>query len=94
MSVSSPTVTEGAVATFVVTPLVGHGVIDAIFQTAAPCPPWLKRFWIELLGPEKVVEAFGSTEDIGHTTIRGDEWLAHPGSVGKPQDSSGMIRPA
>jgi bile acid-coenzyme A ligase len=59
--------------------------IEGIFQTAAPCPPWLKRFWIELLGPEKVYEAFGSAEAVGHTGIRGDEWLAHPGSVGKPE---------
>ena len=25
-------------------------------------------------------------EAIGHTSIRGDEWLEHPGSVGRPQD--------
>jgi bile acid-coenzyme A ligase len=61
--------------------------IEGIFQTAAPCPAWLKRFWIDLLGPEKVYEAFGSAEAVGHTGIRGDEWLAHPGSVGRPDDT-------
>jgi bile acid-coenzyme A ligase len=58
--------------------------IEAIFQTAAPCPPWLKRAWIALIGGEKLHEGFGSTEAIGHTNIRGDEWLRHPGSVGRP----------
>jgi bile acid-coenzyme A ligase len=59
-----------------------------LLHTAAPCPAWLKRDWIKLLGPEKVWEAFGSTEAVGATVIRGDEWLKHPGSVGKPTPES------
>ncbi|HEX5504364.1 MAG TPA: AMP-binding protein [Thermomicrobiales bacterium] len=59
--------------------------VDAIFHTAAPCPPWLKRAWIELLGGEKIYEGYGATEAVGYTAIRGDEWLAHPGSVGRPE---------
>jgi bile acid-coenzyme A ligase len=58
--------------------------IEAIQSSAAPCPDWLKRFWINLIGPEKVYEVYGSTEGIGATIIRGDEWLEHPGSVGQP----------
>jgi bile acid-coenzyme A ligase len=58
--------------------------IEAMHSSAAPCPPWLKRAWIDLIGPEKVYEVYGSSEGIGATIIRGDEWLAHPGSVGKP----------
>jgi bile acid-coenzyme A ligase len=58
--------------------------IEAIQSSAAPCPIWLKRFWIDLLGPEKVHEVYGSTEGIGATMIGGTEWLAHPGSVGLP----------
>jgi bile acid-coenzyme A ligase len=58
--------------------------IQAIHSSAAPCPPWLKRAWIELIGPEKVYEVYGSSEGIGAAIIRGDEWLLHPGSVGKP----------
>ena len=27
---------------------------------------------------------YGSAEGVGATVIRGDEWLAHPGSVGRP----------
>jgi bile acid-coenzyme A ligase len=57
--------------------------LDAFHSSAAPVPEWLKRFWIERLGPEKVHEVYGSTEGIGATLIRGDEWLAHPGSVGR-----------
>ena len=59
--------------------------LEGIFHTAAPCPPWLKHAWIDLIGARKVYEAFGSAEMVGYTTIRGDEWLEHPGSVGKPE---------
>ena len=61
--------------------------IESVFQTAAPCPPWLKRRWMELTAPEKLVEGFGSSEAAGSCRIRGDEWLAHPGSVGRPQNA-------
>lgn len=57
--------------------------VESIFQTAAPCPPWLKRAWIDLIGGEKLFEGFGSTENVGVCRIRGDEWLQHPGSVGR-----------
>jgi bile acid-coenzyme A ligase len=59
--------------------------LEGIFHTAAPCPEWLKRAWIDLIGAEQVYEAFGSAEMVGYTTIRGDEWLEHAGSVGKPE---------
>jgi bile acid-coenzyme A ligase len=55
-----------------------------VMCTGAPSPTWLKRAWIEWLGPEKVYEAYGGTERIAGTMITGTEWLAHPGSVGKP----------
>ncbi len=58
--------------------------IEAIHSSAAPCPPWLKRAWIDLIGAEKVYEVYGSSEGIGAAIIRGDEWLQHPGSVGRP----------
>jgi bile acid-coenzyme A ligase len=57
--------------------------LDGIASTAAPCPPWLKRAWFDLVGPEKIYELYSMTEGIGATAIRGDEWLAHPGSVGR-----------
>jgi bile acid-coenzyme A ligase len=57
--------------------------LHAVFQTAAACPAWLKRTWIGLVGPERVFEAYGSSEALGATRITGTEWLAHPGSVGR-----------
>jgi bile acid-coenzyme A ligase len=58
--------------------------IVSIFHTAAPCPAWAKQAWIDLIGAERVYEGYGSTEAAGRTAIRGDEWLRHPGSVGRP----------
>ena len=55
-----------------------------VMCSGAPSPQWLKRFWIEWLGPERIFEAYGGTERIAGTVIDGVEWLAHPGSVGKP----------
>jgi bile acid-coenzyme A ligase len=42
------------------------------------------RCFIEWLGPEVMHEVYGGTERIGGTVISGREWLAHPGSVGRP----------
>lgn len=58
--------------------------LAAVRHTAAPCPPWLKRAWIDLLGPEKVHEGYGGSEGFGNCRIDGVEWLAKPGSVGRP----------
>ncbi|MBV9581863.1 MAG: AMP-binding protein [Chloroflexi bacterium] len=58
--------------------------LQAVASSAAPCPPWLKRVWIDLVGARHVTEVFSATEGIGRTVIRGDEWLTHPGSVGRP----------
>lgn len=60
--------------------------LEAIYHTAMACPEWLKRDWMDRIGAHRVYEAYGATEAIGHTSIRGDEWLEHPGSVGRPQD--------
>jgi bile acid-coenzyme A ligase len=65
--------------------------IRAILQTAAATPIWLKREWIKLVGAEKITEAFGSSEGTGHTRIRGDEWLLHSGSVGRPENCDVLI---
>jgi bile acid-coenzyme A ligase len=55
-----------------------------VMTGGAPCPAWLMRAWIEWLGPDVLHEAFGPSERIGGTFIGGREWLAHPGSVGRP----------
>jgi bile acid-coenzyme A ligase len=54
-----------------------------ILQGAAVMPYALLRTWFDLLSPEQVVMAYGMTEGLGITALRGDEWLAHPGSVGR-----------
>jgi bile acid-coenzyme A ligase len=55
-----------------------------VMSTGAPSPEWMKRAWIEWIGPEKILEAYGGTERSGGTMITGTVWLAHPGSVGRP----------
>lgn len=57
--------------------------LRAIVHTAAPCPEAVKRAWLELLGPTRVFEYYGMTENIGTTLVCGDEWLRHPGTVGR-----------
>jgi bile acid-coenzyme A ligase len=57
--------------------------IEWILQGAAPMPPSLVERWGGLIGYERIVMAYGMTETIGLTALRGDEWLAHRGSVGK-----------
>lgn len=55
-----------------------------ILHLAAPCPQWLKLAWIDWLGPDRVWELYAGTEAQGVTLISGRDWLAHPGSVGRP----------
>jgi long-chain acyl-CoA synthetase len=54
-----------------------------VVHAAAPCPPEIKRGMIEWWGPI-VDEFYGSSEGVGVSYIRAQEWLAHPGSVGRP----------
>ncbi|GAA5157654.1 AMP-binding protein [Pseudonocardia eucalypti] len=58
--------------------------VRTMYHMAAPCPAWLKHAWIDWLGPEKVMELYAGTELQAVTVIDGVEWLAHPGSVGRP----------
>jgi len=58
--------------------------LERVMCTGAPSPAWLKRAWIDWLGPERIWEAYGGSERIAGCVISGEEWLAHPGSVGKP----------
>lgn len=58
--------------------------LETVMCSGAPSPAWLKRAWIDWLGPERIWEAYGGSERIGGTIISGSEWLEHPGSVGKP----------
>ena len=65
--------------------------IETLLHMAAPCPPNIKRWWIDRIGDEHVWEVYGGTERIGVTTINGTEWLAHPGSVGRPAKGQQIV---
>jgi bile acid-coenzyme A ligase len=58
--------------------------VRTLLHVGAPCPADVKRGWIEWLGPERVVELYAGTESIAVCMIDGVEWLARPGSVGRP----------
>ena len=58
--------------------------LRTLWHLAAPCPAWLKQAFIEWLGADVIWELYGGTEGTGSTIINGTEWLAHRGSVGKP----------
>jgi bile acid-coenzyme A ligase len=52
-------------------------------QGAAPLPLWLGHFWIDLVAAEHFYMSYGASEMIGIVVCRGDEWLAHPGALGR-----------
>jgi long-chain acyl-CoA synthetase len=54
-----------------------------VVHAAAPCPPEVKRQMIDWLGPI-VAEYYGGTETGPVTYCTSEEWLAHPGTVGRP----------
>jgi long-chain acyl-CoA synthetase len=53
-----------------------------VVHGGAPCPVDVKRRFMEAV-PAQVWELYGGSEG-GATAISPDDWLAHPGSVGKP----------
>jgi len=54
---------------------------------AAPCAPDIKRKMIEWWGPI-LGEIYGGTEAGIATACNSDEWLKHPGTVGRPVEGS------
>jgi long-chain acyl-CoA synthetase len=54
-----------------------------VIHAAAPCPAPIKRAMIEWWGPV-INEYYGSTEVGMVTFCNAEQWLAHPGTVGKP----------
>jgi acyl-CoA synthetase (AMP-forming)/AMP-acid ligase II len=56
--------------------------VRVAIHAAAPCPVPVKREMIEWWGPI-ILEYFGSSEQTALTFITSQEWLSHPGSVGK-----------
>jgi len=56
-----------------------------VVHAAAPCAPHVKRAMIDWLGPI-VAEYYGGTETGPVTFCTSEEWLAHPGTVGRALD--------
>jgi long-chain acyl-CoA synthetase len=75
--------------------------LKLVLHAAAPCPVPLKRAFMDFVGADKVWEYYGASEG-GGTVISPQEWLEHPGSVGKPfpgnefviLDDDGTVLPA
>ncbi len=57
--------------------------VQALIQGGATMAPWLARFWIDRIGPHRYWSSYGSSEGVGLASCRGDEWLDHPGTVGR-----------
>ncbi len=57
---------------------------EALYHSGAPMPDWVKRTWLDLVPPERQFDVYGTAEAVGRCLIRGDEWPARPGSVGRP----------
>lgn len=57
--------------------------MELALHAAAPCPVATKRAMLDWWGPV-IHEYYAGSENNGMCTITPQEWLAHPGSVGKP----------
>lgn len=59
-----------------------HSTLQRVIHAAAPCPIDIKKQMIDWWGPI-VDEYYASSEGHGFTLIGAQDWLAHPGSVGR-----------
>ncbi|WP_374021346.1 acyl-CoA synthetase [Mycobacterium sp. HNNTM2301] len=57
--------------------------LQCVIHAAAPCPLDVKHHMMKWFGPI-IHEYYGGTEGFAGTTIGPEDWLAHPGSVGRP----------
>jgi long-chain acyl-CoA synthetase len=58
--------------------------LENVWHTGAPCPPDVKRAIIDWWGPV-LSEYYGASEGFGSGTFcTSEQWLAKPGTVGKP----------
>ncbi|MFM8302847.1 MAG: acyl-CoA synthetase [Actinomycetota bacterium] len=58
-------------------------------HAAAPCPPEVKRQMIEWWGP--VIDEYYAASEGGGTIVFADEWLEHPGTVGRAWATSEIV---
>jgi long-chain acyl-CoA synthetase len=61
--------------------------LEWVVHAAAPCPPEVKRAMIDWLGPI-VTEYYGSTETGACVFCTSEQWLEHPGTVGRPLEGA------
>lgn len=61
-----------------------------VVHAAAPCPPEVKRAMIDWWGPI-IVEYYGSTETGAVVHCTAEEWLAHPGTVGRALPETDVV---
>jgi long-chain acyl-CoA synthetase len=59
--------------------------LKIIWHGAAPCSPAIKKDMIAWWGPI-IWEYYGGTEGGFATLINSEDWLSHPGSVGRPTE--------
>ncbi|MEZ4215832.1 MAG: AMP-binding protein [Myxococcota bacterium] len=64
--------------------------LRVVLHGAAPCPPSIKRRMIEWLGPV-LCEYYAAAEGFG-CLATSEEWLARPGTVGRPAPGDVEIR--
>jgi fatty-acyl-CoA synthase len=57
--------------------------LRGVVHAAAPCPVQVKRDVIDWLGPI-VHEYYAGSEGNGYVSCSSQEWLEHPGTVGRP----------
>jgi bile acid-coenzyme A ligase len=56
--------------------------LGAIATGGAMTPAWLKEFWVDWLGGDRLLEFYSATESQAIVTADGNEWMSHPGTVG------------
>jgi long-chain acyl-CoA synthetase len=61
-----------------------------VIHGAAPCPVEVKQRMLDWWGPV-ITEYYGGTEGGFLTLISGEEWLARPGSLGRPTAISELM---
>jgi acyl-CoA synthetase (AMP-forming)/AMP-acid ligase II len=64
--------------------------LECIVHAAAPCPVHVKQAMIDWLGPV-ITEYYGATEANGFTFCTSADWLAHPGTVGRPVGTASTV---
>ncbi len=65
--------------------------IELTMSGAGAMADWAIKEWMEIVGPTRFMVGYGSSEGVATSFIRGDEWLAHPSSVGKPINAEVMV---